>query len=130
MRVAIPAHSGRISPVFDAAGHLLVIDIHNGEERGRNELVMQEPESLRRARWVAGLGVNVLICGAISWPLAALLESAGVRVISRKCGPVEEVLRAFMSGGLSEDAFVMPGCRGRQRRKRGGRRCGRPGFNG
>lgn len=129
MRVAIPAYSGRISPVFDAAQHLLIIDILNGEERDRNALVMQEPESLRRARWVAGLGVNVLICGAISWPLAALLESAGVRVISRKCGPVEEVLRVFMSGGLSEDAFVMPGCRGRRRRKKGGRRGVRADFN-
>jgi len=130
MRVAIPAYSGRISPVFDAAGHLLVIDIHNGEERGRNALAMQAPDSLRRARWVAGLGVNVLICGAISWPLAALLESAGVRVIARKCGDVEEVLRAFMSGGLSEDAFVMPGCRGRRWRQRGGRRGCRAGLNG
>jgi len=129
MRVAIPAYSGRISPVFDAAGHLLVIEIVNGRELGRNALVMQAPESLRRARWVAGLGVNVLICGAISWPLAALLGSAGVSVISRKCGPVEEVLRAFMSGGLSEDAFVMPGCRGGRRGKRGGRRGGRPDFN-
>ena len=128
MRVAIPAYGGRISPVFDAAQHLLIIDILNGEERGRNELVMQAPESLRRARWVTGLGVNVLICGAISWPLAALLESAGVRVISRKCGHVEDVLRAFKSGGLSQDAFLMPGCRGRRRRKRSGHHGGRADF--
>ena len=113
--------------MFDVARHLLTVDILNGKEVSRNALVMQEPESLRRAGWVAGLGVNVLICGAISWPLEAMLESAGVTVIARKCGLVEEVLRAFMSGELSQEAFLMPGCRGRRRRKGGRRRGGRPG---
>lgn len=130
MRVAIPVHEGRISPVFDAARHLWIIDILNGKEVDRSELVTQEPESLLRANWVAGLGVNMLICGAISRPLEAMLESAGVTVIARRCGAAEDVMRAFMADELSQDAFSMPGCRGRGHRKRGRRRGGRPRVNG
>ena len=109
--------------MFDAAGHLLVIDIVNGAEVSRNQLVLDEADLLPRATRVAGLGVDVLVCGAISRPLEAMLVSAGVRVIGGKCGLVEEVLRVFMSQGLSEEAFVMPGfgrCRGRKRGRRHG----------
>jgi len=130
MRVAIPVHDGRISPVFDVARCLLVIEILNGEVVGRNELAMQEPESLSRARSVVGFGVDVLICGAISRPLEAMLESAGVTVIARKCGAAEDVMRAFMADELSQDVFLMPGCRRRGRRNRGRRHGGRPRING
>jgi predicted Fe-Mo cluster-binding NifX family protein len=77
---------------------------------------------------VAGLGVDVLICGAISAPLRAVLAAEGVRVIPNRCGFVEEVLRAFLSGELTEQAFLMPGCREqpRQRRMQHRQRGGRP----
>jgi len=130
MRVAIPEHDGRISPVFDAARELLVIEMLNGQVVGRNEVAMQEPESLSRARSVVGLGIDVLICGAISRPLESMLESAGLTVIPRKCGSVEDVLKAFMADELGQDAFLMPGCRGRDRRKRERRHDSQPHING
>jgi predicted Fe-Mo cluster-binding NifX family protein len=70
----------------------------------------------------------VLICGAISRPLEAMLLSAGVEVIPQTCGPVEEVLKAFMSGKLTEKAFLMPGCCGRRRRFHDGRSGVEPGL--
>ena len=97
MRVAIPIHDGRISPLFDVARHLLVIDVLNGKAVERHVLAMQEPESLSRGRSVAAFGIDVLICGAISMLVEAMLESAGVTVIARKCGAAEAVLRAFMA---------------------------------
>jgi len=125
MRVAVPVYADRISPVFDAAAYLLIIDVANGEEISRRRMLIQEPEPLRRARCVAGLGVDVLICSAISRPLEVMLGSFGVRVIARKYGSVEEVLQAYISGQLTEEAFMMPGCpgrrRGRGRRWQGGR---------
>ena len=116
MRAAIPVSDGRISPVFDAARRLLLVDIENGREVRRTEQAVEEPELGPRARAVAKCGVDVLICGAISRPLEAMLSSAGVEVIPQTCGPVEDVLKAFVSGKLTEQAFVMPGCGGRQQR--------------
>ena len=106
--------------MFDAARRLLVVGVEGGAEVSRLEEHIEETELARRARRVAAWGIDVLICGAISWPLEASLASAGVRVISQTCGPVEDVLRAFLSGQLTDQAFLMPGCRGRRRRRRAG----------
>ena len=119
MKVAIPISSGGISPVFDVSRHLLVVEIEGGKEVSRHEEEIRETELTHRVQQLTGLGVNMLICGAISWPLERMLVSAGVQVVSKTCGPVEEVLQAFASGKLTEKAFLMPGCWGRRRRSRG-----------
>ena len=129
MRVAIPTWSARVSPVFDVAKHLLLVDFDGEAEAGRQEAAIEEPELGARTRRVAKLGVDVLICGAISAPLEAMLVSAGVRVIPHTCGPTEEVLRAFARGRLPDEAFLMPGCCRRRRRFRGGRRRGQCAFD-
>jgi len=120
MRTAIPIADGRISPVFDVARRLLLVDIENKREVHRTEETLEEPELAARARRVAELGAEVLVCGAISRPLEAMLISTGVEVIPQTCGPVENVLRAFISGQLTEQAFVIPGCCGHRRRFRRG----------
>ena len=122
MRAAIPTWSGAISPVFDVARHLLLVDIEGDTEVNRSQTVIEDTQFASRAKRVADLGVDVLICGAISWPLEAMLASSGVRVISQTCGPTEDVLRAFISGQLTDTAFLMPGCCGRRRRSRARRR--------
>jgi len=128
MKVAIPTWSGRVSPVFDVAQRLLLVDLDGEAEVGRHEVVLKETDLAARARLVAQLGVEVLICGGISRPLEAMLVSAGLRVIPHTCGMVEEVLRAFASGRLTDSTFLMPGCCGRRRRFHGRRRGGRGGF--
>lgn len=129
MRVAIPTWDERVSPVFDVAKRLLVVDIEGDVEVSREEAGLEGAQLMPRARRVAELGVDVLICGAISQPLEAMLASAGVRVIPQTCGPAEDVFRAFVSGQLADNAFLMPGCCGRRRRFRGRRRGGRPRLN-
>jgi predicted Fe-Mo cluster-binding NifX family protein len=118
MRTAIPIAEGRISPLFDVARRLLLVDIENEREVRRTEEVMEERELAARARRVAELGADVLVCGAISRPLEAMLLSTGVEVIPQTCGPVEDVLKALVSGQLTEQAFVIPGCCGHRRRFR------------
>ena len=124
MTVAIPTWGGKISPVFDVARHLLVVNIKGGAEISRHKEAIHEMELPRRSEHITRLGVDVLICGAISWPLERILVSAGVQVIPQTCGPVEDVLLAFESGQLTERAFLMPGCWRRHWRRRGQRRRG------
>ena len=118
MKVAIPTWAGRISPVLDVAKRLLVVEVERDGEVGREGATIEEVDPGLRARRVAQLGVNVLICGAVSSPLEAMLTSAGVQLISHVCGPVEEVLEAFVSGRLTDEMFLMPGCCGRRHRVR------------
>ena len=118
MRVAIPIHEARISPVLDAARSFLVLEMDGRGEQRREVVHVEEGELLARARRIAELGPQVLICGAVSWPLEAMLLAAGVQLIPNTCGPVEEVLAAFVAGELTGQAFLMPGCPGRRRRQR------------
>ena len=76
------------------------------------------------ARRLAELGVDVLVCGAISWPLEALLTASGIRVIPLVCGGVEEMVRAFRGGTLGDERFTMPGCCRKRRRRNRRRREG------
>ena len=129
MKTAIAQHEGRVSPVFDVAEHLLVVDLDAAAETARVEAAITETTIPLRVRRVVELGVEVLLCGGISIPLEGMLTAAGVRVISQVCGPVEDVLEAFVAGRLTQEAFLPPGCRCRRRRRcaRGRRTRGRHG---
>ncbi|NLX60508.1 MAG: dinitrogenase iron-molybdenum cofactor biosynthesis protein [Phycisphaerae bacterium] len=120
MKIAIPHWQGRVSPVFDVAENLLVVELDDGgAERSRVQAGLRAESPHHRASQLAETGAEVLICGAISWPLEMALTAHGVRVIGQTCGNIEEVLAAFVSGRLSDGAFAMPGCCGRRRRGQG-----------
>jgi predicted Fe-Mo cluster-binding NifX family protein len=119
MKVAVPISRGRISPVFDVAERLLVVRIEDGREVDRHEERITETAASRRAVCLAELGVDVLVCGAVSRPLEAMIAASGIQMIPWRCGPVEQVLDALMSRQLTEEAYAMPGCCGRRRQARG-----------
>ena len=121
MIVAIPVWQGRVSPVFDVAGQLLVVELNGSVEIARRQEALPDEVPQRRAQRLQALGVETLICGAISRPLETLLAASRIEVLPRICGDVEEVLRAFLDAGLQDDQFVMPGCCGQKQRRRG--RC-------
>lgn len=124
MKVAIPRWRGRVSPVFDVAGNVLVVEVDDGVERARRDVVFDVEDPQGRAARLTETGANVLVCGAISWPLEMAVSAAGIEVIPQTCGDVECVLTAFIDGRLNQGAFLMPGCCGRRRRFQGGRRGG------
>jgi predicted Fe-Mo cluster-binding NifX family protein len=120
MRIAIPIWQDRISPVFDVAGQLLLVEWANGQEVARQVQLVDETTTDERAERLAEIGVGTLICAGISQPLETGLAERGIRVIARICGDVNEVLTAFQAGRLSEERFVMPGCCGQRRQRRRG----------
>jgi predicted Fe-Mo cluster-binding NifX family protein len=124
MRLAIPQWQGRVSPVFDAAGSLVLIDLDDGVETARRSVALVDDTLLGRARRMAGLGIDTLICGAVSRPLELALLHSGIKVISQICGDVDQVFDAYMKGRIRQEIFFMPGCRGWQMRHRRGRRGG------
>jgi predicted Fe-Mo cluster-binding NifX family protein len=110
--IGVPILKKRISPVLDTATHLLLVTRRRGREVRRRECSLEvlSPEDL--ARSLAGMGIQVLLCAALSESLQRALEQEGVRVRSHVCGDVESVLQAFCSRQLGRAEFRMPGCRG------------------
>lgn len=122
MKIALPHWQGRLSPVFDVCGRLLVVEAENGRESGRSDVVLTANDPLNRVAQLKALGIDVLICGAISRTMEAALVAGGIRVLAEVCGPVEAVLAGFLARGRTAACHRMPGCRRRQRRHGQGRR--------
>jgi predicted Fe-Mo cluster-binding NifX family protein len=118
MKVVLPTDGDRISPLLDAARCFVLVGPSPDGALIRKQALIADADPITKAKRIVGLGGEVLICGAISWPLEAMLSSAGMRVIPNTCGPLEEVIAAFFAGGLTEQAFLMPGCPGRRHRHR------------
>jgi predicted Fe-Mo cluster-binding NifX family protein len=117
MKLAIPVSGGRVSPAFDFARHVLLLECEDGREVSRAELVLEEKIPVNRARRLETLGVKVLICGAISRALAERLVSSGIDVIPFVSGTVEEVLAAYLAGELESAQFLMPGSTAEERKE-------------
>jgi predicted Fe-Mo cluster-binding NifX family protein len=123
MWVAIPTRSERISPVFDSAGQILLVDLDDGQERSRCVAPMPGDSIAGRVSRLQELRVAVLICGGISRPLQQMIEADGIRVYPWTAGPVDEVLEAYRQGRLHEGQYLMPGCSDPERSGMGGHRC-------
>ena len=106
MRIAIPVWNGRVSPVFDVARSIRVVDLNGGAvSRQANHTLENEARPSKLVK----LGVDLLICAAISAPLEARLRVSGIEVVSGTCGTVEEIVEAFGSGDKELTKFRSPG---------------------
>jgi predicted Fe-Mo cluster-binding NifX family protein len=110
MKIAIPQWRHRVSPVLDESHELLIVHMETGKEVRRTKEKLMHDDPLHRARHISGLGVDVLICGAVSSILEIALISAGVQVISCKCGAINDVVDAYKNNKLKDSLFLMPGC--------------------
>lgn len=110
MRVAIPTRSERISPVFDSAEQILLVELNDGEERSRCVAPLPADSLAGRVTRLRELGVTALICGGISRTLRQMIEAGGIHVYPWTAGPVAEVLEAYRQGRLHEPRWMMPGC--------------------
>ncbi len=129
MKTAFSVWNGRIAPVFDASQTVLII---TGDEEALQEerfeaFECDDPRA--KVQRLVAMGVDSLVCGAISRPLACMIEAAGISLNAFIAGELQAIKTAHFTGGLRADAFSMPGCcrRGRGRGFGGG--CGlRQGF--
>lgn len=123
MKVALPVWEDRISPVFDVARHLMVVEVDGKTEVDRRLVSMEPGSQHRRVQQLVELGVDILICGGVSRTLEEVLGYHRIAAVPWVSGEVDEVMASYLAGALLQTQFAMPGCRGRQRagRGRGGR---------
>jgi predicted Fe-Mo cluster-binding NifX family protein len=114
MKVALTVWDGRISPVFDVCRELLLITVEGETATSRVNESVGGVHGLLKIERLMELGVETLICGAISEDLRWDLTSRGVDVVGFVAGETEQVLQAFLTGKLPA-SLAMPGCRSRQK---------------
>lgn len=118
MKIAITTWQNRISPVFDTSQRLQLFDESGHRINCDREYIGNESPFGKAAR-IKELGVDILICGAITRPVQFDLANSNIRVYPFVCGDVATVLDTFLQQHLIDDRFAMPG---RRRRRRN--RCG------
>ena len=119
MKMALTVWGNRISPVFDAAHMLLVVEVENTKIISRRYEPFYPELPTRLALRLAEMNVATLICGAISEMPANILEANGIKLIPFITGNAGEVIDAYVKDVPFIPAFLMPGCSHKRRRHAG-----------
>ena len=109
MKIGIPVWEDKISPVMDTACRLLVVEVDGKREASRFETYLDVRGVTDRCFRIQGLGLDTLICGAISRPFCRGLMASGIKIIQGISGHPEDVLDAYLHGNLLDSRFLMPG---------------------
>ena len=126
MKTALSIYNGRLAPVFDVSRHLLLLEWQEGRVVSRTEIRAEEP-ALPMLAELKRMGIDQLICGAISGPMQHAALAMGLEVIGFLTGDLEQVIEALIHGRLQQIDLSMPGCRGMGGGGMG-RRCGGRGL--
>jgi predicted Fe-Mo cluster-binding NifX family protein len=95
--------------VLDTASRLLVVDCKDSGEMPRFETYVDEKDLARRCLRIQGLGIDTLICGAVTRHFSDLLKASGIKLVQGISGQPEAVLNAYLDGPLALSKYLMPG---------------------
>lgn len=109
MKIAVSHWQGRISPVFDVAQELLLVELEAGRILNRKYVLLGSSNPFARTEQMVALGIRLLICGAVSKEHENVLCREGIQVVAFTCGRVEGVLDALICDRLDDRRFRMPG---------------------
>jgi len=109
MKLAIPVWEDKVSPVLDTASRLLVVEVKEDGEVSRFEIFLDERDLSRRCLRIQGLGIDTLICGAVTRHFSEMLKASGIDIIPGISGRPDEVLNACFEGKLAHTKYLMPG---------------------
>ncbi len=131
MKIAITIWGKLISPVFDSAQTLSVVEIESNKVVNSQQVPFNAGQPLALLELLNKLEVSHLICGAISEFPARILENEALKLVPFISGCADDVIRELVKGNPIIPMFLMPGCkrRGMMRAQlidtpdAGGRRC-------
>ncbi len=116
MKTAFAIWDERIAPVFDVARQVQLIETNTGGIVAQTRQMLGGQMPLQKALFLAAMGVESLVCGAISRQLHAMVADQGIVVIPFIAGAVDEVVQAWLTGSIGDARFAMPGCLPKKRR--------------
>ena len=119
MKMALTVWENRISPMFDAAHMLLVVEIENTEIINSCYVPFYPEFPSRLAAMLAEMDVEIFICGAISEMPANILEAKGIKLYPFITGDTGEVIDAYVKDVPFMPTFSMPGCSHKRHRHAG-----------
>jgi len=106
MKIAICQLKGRISPRYNHSAEIAMVIISDGRilEKRVVTLSIVEPDEL--TEFLAGLGVEAVICGGVKEECQQMLKRKNIRLIDNVIGNSDAVLEQFIKGELSSGDIV------------------------
>ncbi len=125
MKAAFAYWHTRIAPVFDSARDFLLVESNNEEGLPEQTASFTGSTNPEKISWLLGLGVNVVVCGAITRQFEEMITVQGLSVRSFIAGELHDVVKAWREGNIDSASFVMPGCCGQRLRRQRSMGCRR-----
>jgi len=124
--VAVPVYQERISPLLDVARKFAIFEISDGEIKQKLEVDINTMCEPFMADKLKGLGVTVIISGAVSGFVSRIISEKGMHIIPWVNGAVDDVIELYIKDALVSFRPDVSVCG--QGRRRG--RCRGKGGNG
>lgn len=128
MKIAVTYESGMVFPHFGHAQAFKVYDVQDGEIKAAQVAPTQGSGHGALACFLAGLGVDTLICGGIGAGARQALAQAGIRLFPGVQGPADEAVQALLAGTLAYDPDTV--CAHHHSGHEEGHTCAHGGENG
>ncbi|MHB9138614.1 MAG: NifB/NifX family molybdenum-iron cluster-binding protein, partial [Victivallaceae bacterium] len=110
MKIALTVWNGRVAPVFDVSGQLLILEMVKGQIINETAVDFPRKSFEEKVSFLKTIGIGQLICGTISCQAQALSENSGIKVYAFIAGDYREVVNAWLDNKLERGGFAMPGC--------------------
>lgn len=124
MRIAIATFRTQVSPRFDCANTIWLIEVDGETEISRAEISLTQVPPPARAGFLRSHGASVLLCGGLRRRDYFDLVEQGIEIIAGLMGDAQEILTAYRQGRLDPAPRWEPGRRFGHHQGRGQRSHG------
>jgi predicted Fe-Mo cluster-binding NifX family protein len=108
-RIAIPVFESRVSPVLDSCRRIVLIDIDDGQEVNRSEILLEKLSLMERLDMLSRWGIKKIICAGVSDTMCKFLAGQNILLVTGIAGEIERIINAYICNRLDNDCYSMPG---------------------
>ena len=109
MKAAFTIWNGRIAPVFDVAGQVMLVN-SDAEQEPHTIINLPGGSACEKITFLRQLHVQVLVCGAMTRRTARYAHDLNLEVFPFIAGEQQEIIDTWLSQRLLDNRFCMPGC--------------------
>jgi predicted Fe-Mo cluster-binding NifX family protein len=113
MKAAFTVWNRRISPLFDVARRIEIVETAGGRIVKQSQATLDSQNPAQNVKQLAEMGVTTLVCGAISRSVQSIVAAFDIELVAFIHGDLATVIDAWKRNLLHSDRFRMPGCRKR-----------------
>ncbi len=106
MKIAIPAFHSKVSPRFDTAQELVLLEVIDGNVINRERQPLQAYSAAGKIKKLLEQGVETLICGGIDRLSRQQIGFNRIEVYSWVTGEIDDAVSCFLRNGLNSGTIL------------------------